>query len=62
MWRRLRQRSGQSIVEYLVIATIIIVAILFIRNRVETNTKDLFTKAADQTATAGASLGTVVPE
>ena len=62
MWRRLRQRKGQSIVEYLVIVTIIIGAILLVRGVVTGNMNALFNGAAAQTATAGASLGTVTPE
>ena len=62
MWRRLQGRKGQSIVEYLVIATVIIGAILLIRATVQGNMTNLFNSAATQTATAGAAIGSATPE
>ena len=62
MSRRLHGRKGQSIVEYLVIVTLIIVAIFTIKGAVKVNMDTLFTNAATQTATAGATLNTAVPE
>ena len=58
----MKGRGGQSIVEYLVIVTVIIAAIVLIRGVVQGNMNTLFTSAADQTAKAGSSLGGLTPE
>ena len=62
MWKRLGRRKGQSIVEYLVIITIIIAAIVLVRATVRGNMDTLFSNAAGQTAKAGGSLGSAIPE
>ena len=46
----------------LVIAALIIGAIFAIKGTVQNNMNTLFTKAVDQTKTAGDSVGTVAPE
>lgn len=55
--QQLRQKKGQSILEYLVIATVIVIAIFAIKDRVQGNMNDLYGNAADRTANAAAALG-----
>lgn len=56
MVKRRRAQKGQSILEYLVIATVIVGAILAIRGVVQTNMNDLYTEAAAKTADAATAL------
>ena len=56
MRRYWRSRKGQSILEYLVIATIIVIALIAIRPVLQGNINKLFNTAASQTGTADASL------
>ena len=55
--KRGRSRRGQSILEYLVIATVIVTAILLIRTTVATHMNTLYNSAAQKTADAAGSLG-----
>lgn len=59
---RLRQRRGQSILEYLVIVTVVIIAILAIRGTVQNNMNQTYTNAAAQTSTAATELGALLTE
>ena len=59
--RRLRSRTGQSILEYLVIVTVVIVAIVAIRGAVQGNMTTLFNNAATQTGTAAGKIGGTIP-
>jgi Flp pilus assembly pilin Flp len=52
-------RRGQSIVEYLIIATVIVAAIIAIRSKVSTNMNSLFNNAANKTNEAATSLGSL---
>jgi uncharacterized protein (UPF0333 family) len=58
----MRNRKGQSILEYLVIVTVIILALAVARPIVAGNMNTMFANAAAQTSTANASLGSVTPE
>jgi Flp pilus assembly pilin Flp len=58
----MRNRKGQSILEYLVIATVIVLALTAIRGTLVTNMNTMFQNAADQTDNANASLAGVTPE
>ena len=49
---RRRNRRGQSILEYVVIATVIVLAIFAIKGTVDTNVRDMYGKAVDKTANA----------
>ena len=60
--RKHARRRGQSILEYLVIITVIVIAIFAIRNTVSGNMNSLFNSAAAKTANAAGSLSNVVPE
>ena len=51
-----RRRTGQAMVEYLVIATVIIAAILLVRPQIQTAVEALFTNAATQATNAAESL------
>lgn len=55
--KRLHARRGQSILEYLVIATVIVGAIIAIRGVVQGNVNTLYTNAADHTGDAATALG-----
>ena len=57
MFKRCRQRKGQAILEYLVIATVIVLAIVAIRGTVETRVGEVFTASADRTGDAATALG-----
>ncbi len=46
--RCLRNKRGQSILEYLVITTVVVAAILAIRATVKTNMNSVFGKAAER--------------
>ena len=46
--RRLRSKRGQSILEYLVITTVVVLSILAIRALVKTRTDELFGKSAER--------------
>ena len=59
--RQLRGQRGQSIFEYLVIVTVVIVAIIAIRGMVQVNMNSLFTNAAGQTATAAGKIEGTIP-
>ena len=56
--RRLRSRRGQSILEYLVITTVVVLAILAIRAVVNTQTTALFNQAGTKVGEASTALGT----
>ena len=56
--RRLRSKRGQSILEYLVITTVVVLAILGIRGLVTTQTTTLFTEAGNKVGEASTQLGT----
>ena len=56
--RRLRSRRGQSILEYLVITTVIVLAILAIRAVVNTNTQALYEEAGNKINEATGVLNT----
>ena len=56
--RRLQSRRGQSILEYLVITTVVVLAILAIRAVVNTQSTALFTQAGDKIGEASTALGT----
>lgn len=65
MWkisRYSRGRRGQSILEYLVIATVIVSAILFIRPFVNTHIRNLYNNSANKVAQASNSLGNLSVE
>ena len=55
--RPLGNCRGQSILEYLVIAAVIVAGILAIKGTVKTNTDKLYTNAANKVNAAAASLG-----
>ena len=55
----MRGCAGQSIVEYLTIITVVILAIIAIRGLVQGNMNTLFTSAATQTGTAAGKLGAI---
>jgi len=67
MWRRTRKgagdparrrgNGGQSILEYLVIATVIVAAIIIARPIVQGHMATLYQNAAQKTADAAAALG-----
>ena len=57
--RRLRSKRGQSILEYVVITTVVVLAILAIRAAVTTNTNALYNESANK-INAGATLLTNV--
>ncbi len=59
MRKLLRQKKGQSILEYLVIATVIVIAIAAIRSTLDTNITGLYTNAAAKTGDATTALGTL---
>lgn len=56
--RRLRSTRGQSILEYLVITTVVVLAILGIRGLVSTQTNTLFTEAGNKVGEASTQLST----
>ena len=56
--RRLRGKRGQSILEYLVITTVVVLAILAIRQVVTDRSNALFTQAGDKVGEATTTLGT----
>ena len=60
--RRLGNRRGQSILEYLVIATAVVAAIIAIKATVSSNMNTLYTNAADKTGEAGTGLGALKVE
>lgn len=60
--QQLGNRKGQSILEYLVIAAVIVAGILAIKNTVKTNTDQLYTTAAGKVSTAATSLGGLTVE
>lgn len=62
MRRRGSARGGQSILEYLVIVTLIIAAVLAIKGTVSGNMDTLFTNAAGHTAAAAGQLGGIKSE
>jgi uncharacterized protein (UPF0333 family) len=57
MIKRMRNRRGQSILEYLVIVTVIILALAIARPIVQGNMTTMFTNAATQTSNANTALG-----
>ena len=56
--RRLRSKRGQSILEYLVITTVVVLAILGISGLVTQKTDDLFSSAGNKVGEAANQLGT----
>ena len=66
MWKRVcgrvrnlprrRNRRGQSILEYVVIATVIVLAIFAIRTTVSTNVAGIYTNSVAATANAAANV------
>ncbi len=56
MLKRLRNRRGQSILEYLLITGVIIAAIVAISAKVKTSMTNVFENAATQTGTAATVL------
>jgi len=62
MARRLRGRRGQSILEYLVIITVVVIAIFSIKEGVQGNMNDLYNKAKEKTAGAETALGNLKTE
>jgi len=54
---RMRSERGQPILEYLVIAAIIVGAILLIQPTVRTNIQNLYNQAAQKTSNAATALG-----
>ena len=60
--RWIDNRKGQSIVEYLVIAAIIVGAIIAIQPTIKTNINNLFQKGADKTNIAQTALGNLTTE
>jgi uncharacterized protein (UPF0333 family) len=56
--RRLRSKRGQSILEYLVITTVVVLAILAIRGMVTTKSDELFIEAGNKIGEATTQLGT----
>ena len=60
MRKRRLARKGQSILEYLVIATVIVAAIIAIRQTVATNMSSLYTGAANKTSVAATQLSGLV--
>ena len=59
MVKLLKQRKGQSILEYLIISTVIVGAILVAKGKVQTGMNDLYTKAGDKTQKASNALGSL---
>ena len=57
--RRLRSKRGQSILEYLVITTVVVLAIFAIRATVQTNTNALYNESANKLVGANTMLGNV---
>ena len=55
--RRLGNKRGQSILEYLVITTVVVLAILAIRGMVQTQTEGLFNQAGNKVGEATTELG-----
>jgi len=53
----MRSERGQPILEYLVIAAIIVGAILLIQPTVRTNIQNLYNQAAQKTSNAATALG-----
>jgi len=72
MWKRTRKgagdparrrgNGGQSILEYLVIATVIVAAIILAKTIVQGNMNTLYTNAGQKTADAAAALGSLKVE
>lgn len=57
--RRAWKRTGQSIVEYLIILVVIVVAIMAIRSTLQENMNSLFSQAADKVNEAAGALGSL---
>lgn len=55
-------RKGQSILEYLVIATLVVMAIFAIKGQMGTALKDLYTNAKDKAVDAADSINTLAIE
>lgn len=51
--RRVRSKRGQSILEYLVITTVVVLSILAIRATVQTRTNALYNMSANRVGDAG---------
>ena len=60
--RQVSNRRGQSILEYLVIATVIVAALLAVRGTVSTHVSSLFTNASTKVGSAATSLGNLTFE
>ena len=55
--RRLRSKRGQSILEYLVITTVVVLAILGIKGMVDTKARELFNGAGNKIGEAATLIG-----
>ena len=60
--RRQRDRRGQSILEYVVIATVIVLAIFAIKGTVSTNLNGVYGNAANKTSDAATSISGLAVE
>ena len=56
--RRLHNKRGQSILEYLVITTVVVLAILAIQTVVRSQSDTMFNQAGTKVGEASATLGT----
>jgi len=59
MRRRLRNRRGQSILEYLLIATIIVGAIMLVKGPLTRNMGNLYNGAGNKTNAAASAINTL---
>jgi Flp pilus assembly pilin Flp len=57
MWRRVRNRRGQQLVEYLIMVALIVAAIIAIAPTIRGHVDTLLGNAATQTETAATKLG-----
>ena len=62
MGKRRRGNRGQSILEYLVIATVIVAAIIIGRNIIQGEMATLYTNAGGKVTQAASALGSLVIE
>ena len=58
MWRRIRNRRGQQLVEYLIIVAVIVAAIIAIAPIIRGHVDTLLGNAATHTQNAATALGT----
>ena len=57
--RRLHNKRGQSILEYLVITTVVVLAILAIQTVVRSQSDAMFNQAGTKVGEASATIGTM---